>query len=88
MIQSKQMMVTIAWNLLEFHIVDVFPKGKVFNTMYYIKHILKSILILRPKFRQHRLFIHANNVGPNTPAGFKYFVIQFFLESFDILHTL
>jgi hypothetical protein len=37
MINSKKLMVTIVWNPLGFHLIDVLPKGQTFNAAYYIE---------------------------------------------------
>jgi hypothetical protein len=43
------MMITIAWNLLGFHVVDFLPRAQTFSANHYIEYILQPILELRPK---------------------------------------
>jgi hypothetical protein len=78
----------MAYNILEFHAVNIFSKRKIFNATHYIEHIRELILILRPKSRQYRFVIHAHNARPHIAEYFKYFVTQFLSKSPHILHTL
>jgi hypothetical protein len=55
------MILTIAWNPLEFHVVDALPKRKTFNVTHYVEHILVLILALRPKSGWRHLVIHTDN---------------------------
>jgi histone-lysine N-methyltransferase SETMAR len=73
MIQAKKMMLTIACNFLKFHVVDLFPKRKIFNTTHSIAHILKLILALLLKSRRHHFVIHADNAKPNIAKKFHIF---------------
>jgi hypothetical protein len=43
------MMVTIAWNPLEFHLLKALPKGTMFNAEYYRVDILTDFLPPRPQ---------------------------------------
>jgi hypothetical protein len=60
------MMVTIAWNLLEFHLLNTLPKGNMFNAECYRADILTDFLPLRPQIDGRRLVIHADNARPHT----------------------
>jgi hypothetical protein len=43
-IQDPQMMVTIAWNPLRFHLLEAISKGNTFNAEYYPAHVLTELL--------------------------------------------
>jgi hypothetical protein len=47
-------MVTIAWNLLGFHLINTLPKGSTFNGEYYRVNILTELLPLRPQVDRTR----------------------------------
>jgi hypothetical protein len=73
-IPSKtQMRVTIAWNPLEFHLLDALPKGNTFNAEYYHVNILTELLPLRPQVDGRRLVIHAGNARPRTARKYRNF---------------
>jgi hypothetical protein len=59
-IQDPKMMVTIAWNPLGFHLLDVLPKGNTFKAEYCRATILTKLLPLRPQVDGRRLIIHAD----------------------------
>jgi hypothetical protein len=59
-------MVTIAWNPLEFPLLDVLPKGNTFNAEYYRANILTELLPLRPPVNGRRSVIHADNAKPHA----------------------
>jgi hypothetical protein len=59
-------MVTIAWNPLRFHLLDVLPKGNTFHAKYYRVNILTGLLPLHPQVDERRLAIHADNARPDT----------------------
>jgi hypothetical protein len=54
-------MATIAWNPLEFHLLEALPKGNTFNTESYRVNLLTDVLPLRPQVDGRRLLIHADN---------------------------
>jgi hypothetical protein len=65
-IQDPTMPVAIAWNLLEFHLLDVLPKGNTFNAEHSLVNSLTELLLLRPQVDERRLVIHADNARPHT----------------------
>jgi hypothetical protein len=60
-IQDTKIMVTIAWNVLRFHLVEALPKGRRFNAEYYRDTILTQLIRLRPQAGERNLVIHADN---------------------------
>jgi hypothetical protein len=60
------MMVTIAWNPLEFHLLNTLPKGNMFNAEYYRVDTLTDFLPLCPQVDRRRLVIHADNARSHT----------------------
>jgi histone-lysine N-methyltransferase SETMAR len=76
MIGDKKIMVTIAWNPLGFHLVDVLPKGMLFNAEYYRDNILAPLLRLRPDPENRYLVIHADNARPHTAKKCQNFWLQ------------
>jgi hypothetical protein len=60
------MIVTIAWNLLRFLLLDTLPKGNTFNAEYYRVNILTELLPLCPHVHGRRFVIHADNARPHT----------------------
>jgi hypothetical protein len=65
-IEDKKMILTIAWNPLGFHLVEVFPKGRDFNAEYYRENILTKLLRFRPEADDRYLVLHADNARPHT----------------------
>jgi hypothetical protein len=65
-IQNPKMMVTIAWNPLEFHLLVALPKGNTFNAEYYGVNILTELLLLGPQVDARRFIIHADNARLHT----------------------
>jgi hypothetical protein len=59
-------MITIAWNLLGFHLLDALPKGNIFNAKYCRVNILTELLPVRPQVDGSRHIIHAGNAKPHT----------------------
>jgi hypothetical protein len=53
-------------NSPRFHVVEILPKRKLFNAVYYIENILQPILELHLKSVRHRLVIHGDNARPHT----------------------
>jgi hypothetical protein len=43
-LSKTQMMVTIAWNPLGFHLLDALPKSNTFNAEYYNVNLLTELL--------------------------------------------
>jgi hypothetical protein len=61
------MMVTIAWNPVGFHLLEVLPKSNTFNAEYYSVNILTELLHLRQQVDGRRFAIYADNASP-TPS--------------------
>jgi hypothetical protein len=59
-------MMTIAWNVLGFDLVETLPKGGHLNAEYYCDNILPERIWLRPKAGERNLVIHADNASPHT----------------------
>jgi hypothetical protein len=59
-------MVTIAWNVLGFHLLDALLKGNTCNAEYYHANILTELLRVRSQVDGRRLVIHADNAKPHT----------------------
>jgi transposase len=59
-------MVTIAWNPLGFHLLEVLPNGSMFNTEYYRDNIRTALIqfLLEPGVT--RLVLHADDTRPHT----------------------
>jgi histone-lysine N-methyltransferase SETMAR len=68
MIQSRKVLVTLAWNAHGFHLIKALPKGMKFNSTYYIHEILTPLLDwYNTQFGQthQNLVIHADNARPH-----------------------
>jgi hypothetical protein len=68
-IQSPKMMVTVAWNTSEFHVLAALPKDTKFNTRYYITNILGHIMEQKTASgikRFRKLIVHVDNARLNT----------------------
>jgi histone-lysine N-methyltransferase SETMAR len=65
-IQDQKIMVTIAWNPLGFHLVEILPKGRSFNAEYYRDNILTELIQFRPEAGERYLVIHVDNPRPHT----------------------
>jgi transposase len=59
------MMATIAWNPLEFGLLDALPKSNTFNIEYYRVNILTELLPFHPQ-ANGGLIIHAGSARPHT----------------------
>jgi hypothetical protein len=70
-----KVMLTMAWNPFEFHIIDILPKRKIFNAMHYVKHILELILALRPKLGGIISSFMQTMLGFMVPGSLKHFTI-------------
>jgi hypothetical protein len=64
----------------DFHIVNAFPKRQIFNASYYIKHILQSILELRPEPSGRHFVIHMDNARLHVSRKFQMFCKVSFLR--------
>jgi hypothetical protein len=73
MIQAKIIIATMAWNSLDFHGVNAFPKWQADNPSYDIEHILLSILKLRPDSSKKCPVIYADNDRPYNARKFQMF---------------
>jgi hypothetical protein len=65
-IQDKEIMLTIAWNPLGFHVVDALPMGRIFNAEYYLDNILTALVSFLPEAVEEQLVVHADNARPHT----------------------
>jgi transposase len=70
-IQDPTMMVTVAWNPLGFHLLDVLLNGSTFNTEYYRVHIPAEFLPLRPQVDGRIVIIHGGNVRPHRARKYR-----------------
>jgi hypothetical protein len=59
-------MVTIAWNPLEFYLLDALPTGNTFNAEYHRVNILAELLPLRRLMGGDSLFMLTTQ-GPTPP---------------------
>jgi transposase len=59
-------MVTIAWNVLGFRLVEALPKGRRFDGEYYRDNILTELIRLHPQAGERNLLLHADNARPHT----------------------
>jgi hypothetical protein len=69
MVQSPKMMIIIVWSLIDFHAVDVLPKGRKFNAHHYISVILQSLTdwhIGEVAATDRKLIVHADNTRSHT----------------------
>jgi hypothetical protein len=65
-IQDEKVMVTIAWGVSGFHLVNVLPKGQKFNGAYYIAQLLTPLLDAGLYPPGVELIIHAANTRVHT----------------------
>jgi hypothetical protein len=59
-------MITIAWNPLDFPLIEALPKGHTFNAEYYRDNILAALTQLHPEDDERKLVVHANNARAHT----------------------
>jgi hypothetical protein len=67
MIQSPTFILTIAWNLSGFHVVDMLPKVQKFEARYDVSAILEPLVASRhaqATGAKGRLIVHAENAKP------------------------
>jgi histone-lysine N-methyltransferase SETMAR len=69
-------MVTIAWNVLRFHLVDTLPNGRRFNAEYYRDNILTQLIRLRPQAGERNLVIHADNASRHSAQKYRTFCAE------------
>jgi hypothetical protein len=65
-IQDPKKVLTIALNLLGFHLLDTLLKGRTLNAEYYRVTIFTELLPCRPQADGRKFTIHENNAGPYT----------------------
>jgi hypothetical protein len=68
-VQSPKFMLTVVWNLFGFHVLKTLPKGRKFNTQYYINDILVTISDWRRQTGgtwPNKLWVHSDNARPHT----------------------
>jgi hypothetical protein len=73
-IQDPQMIVTIAWNPLGFHLFAARPKGNIFSAEHYRVDIFTELLSLRPQVDGRKLVTHADNAKPHTARKYRAFL--------------
>jgi histone-lysine N-methyltransferase SETMAR len=76
MIQSKPLLVMIAWNPRGFHLMNALPNGMTFNSSHCINEILALLLDwYRTQFGgiHRRLIIYANNARPHIARAVSQF---------------
>jgi hypothetical protein len=69
MISSEKLMVTIAWNLDGFHVIEVLPKGQKLNADYYCSSVPTKLSTIGEQFRnetRRKLILHADNASPHA----------------------
>jgi hypothetical protein len=62
-------MKVIVWSVIDFHVVDILPKGSKFNTCHYISAILQSFAdwnIGEIGTIDWKLIVHIDNAQPHT----------------------
>jgi hypothetical protein len=62
-------MIIIVWNLIDFHVVDVLPKGDKFNAHHYVSAILQFLTdwpVAEIRAIDRNFFIHAPNARSHT----------------------
>jgi hypothetical protein len=52
-VQSPKFMLAVVWNPIGFHVMEALPKGRKFNTQYYINDILVAISDWRRQTGEH-----------------------------------
>jgi hypothetical protein len=68
-VQSPKFMVTVVWDPIGFHVLKALPKGRKFNTQYYINDILVAISDWRRQIwgiRSKKLWVYSDNAWPHT----------------------
>jgi histone-lysine N-methyltransferase SETMAR len=65
--------VTIAWNPLGFHLVEVLPKGRGLNAEYYRDNTLPELIRFHPEAGEGYLIIQADNARPHTAQKYRTF---------------
>jgi hypothetical protein len=59
-------MVTVAWNPVGFHLVEVLANGRDFNAKYHRDNILTERIRFRPEAGERHVVIRADNSRPHT----------------------
>jgi histone-lysine N-methyltransferase SETMAR len=73
--------VTIAWNLLGFHVLDPLPKGRIFYAEYCRDHSLAALVALRTEAGGRRHVVHVNNAKAHTAQKWIAFCTEHGLRS-------
>jgi hypothetical protein len=74
------MMLTIAWNLPRFHVVDALPKRQTFNATYHIEYILQLFFEFCLESGRYHFVIHASNARSHTSQNLQTFCNSNFLR--------
>jgi hypothetical protein len=70
---SNYKMITMAWSLVGFHVIDVLRKQKIFSPMKHVEHIMEYILALRLNSGWHCFVVHAGNSSAQTISIYQTF---------------
>jgi hypothetical protein len=72
-IQDRKIVVTIAWNPLEFLLIVALPKGCTFNAEYYCDNIFAALTQLHPEDDRRKLVVHADNARAHAAQKYRTF---------------
>jgi hypothetical protein len=78
-IQSKKFILTIVWNPLGFHLIDVLGRGRKFNAPYYVTEILSLLsesCSTEAKGERSPLMVYVDNARPDTRERWSQFFEQ------------
>jgi hypothetical protein len=64
--QDRKRKMTMAWNPLRCHLVDVLPKGRILNADSCRDNIVRALIPLLPEAAGRKLLLHADNARPRA----------------------
>jgi hypothetical protein len=68
-VQSPKFMLTVVWNLIEFHVPKALLTGRKFNAQYYTNDVLVAISDWRRQTGgtlPNKFWVHSDNAWPHT----------------------
>jgi hypothetical protein len=83
-IEDSEMIVTLAWNQLGFHLVEALAKGRIFHAQYYRDNTVTALIKLFPARGGRGFVIHAYNTRRRLLKNVRPFVQKMRCDSLHI----
>jgi histone-lysine N-methyltransferase SETMAR len=74
------MMIVVVWDILNFLVVEVFPKNSSFNADYYCEQILSRIVTGMKIRRDRKSILHVDDMRPHMVKATSQFMSTKFMK--------